>query len=109
MPATSKQMHMLEDILEHLIRQKRACTQLLITELLDDLSSSDSKSEAGASQLSSSNFSNSSISSISSPSSIPQNPNSLMQSSSDLGLEDLDCLEDELFQQWNAQVKALAI
>ena len=32
-----------------------------------------------------------------------------MQSSSDLGLKDLDRLEDELFQRWDAQVKALAI
>jgi hypothetical protein len=32
-----------------------------------------------------------------------------MQSSSDLGSEDLDRLEDELFQRWDAQVKALAI
>ena len=103
---------MLEDVLKHLIRQKRAHTQLLITELLDDLSSSDGESEAGASQSSSSDSSDSSISSISSissPSSIPQNPNSPMQSSSDLGSEDLDRLEDELFQRWDAQVKALAI
>ena len=112
MPATSKRMRMLEDVLKQLIRQKRAHTQLLIIELLNDLSSSDSESEAGASQSSSSDSSDSSISSISSissPSSIPQNPNSPMQSSSDLGLEDLDRLKDELFQRWDAQVKALAI
>ena len=75
-------MLMLEDVLEHLIWQKQARTQLLITELLDDLSSSDSESEAGASQSSSSN---SSISSISSR------------------------REDDLFQWWDAWVKALTI
>jgi hypothetical protein len=110
MPATSKRVRMLEEVLEYQIQQKRARTRLLVKELLDDLSSSDSESEAGASSSSdSSDSSISSVSSVSSPSSISHNSNSLTQSSSDLDSEDLDRLEDELFQRWDARVKALAI
>ena len=74
----------------------------IVSELLDDLPSSD---------LSDANTSSSST--VSSPSSISLNSDTsssdthMGQSSSDF--EDLDRLEDLLFQRWDAQIQALAI
>lgn len=105
MPPTSKRERMLEDLLEYHVRQKRVRTLHLVSELLDDLPSSDDESRTGSS---------SSISSVSTPSSVSVDINSDSSSesssrpiSSDSG--DLDLLEDEMFQRWDARIKALAI
>lgn len=81
----------------------------MVSELLDDLPSSEGEEEAELDSDSSS-----SSSSVSSQSSASASLNS--QSSSDTHLsqnstdtEDLDRLEDEMFQRWDARTKVLAI
>jgi hypothetical protein len=89
----------------------------MVSELLDDLPSSDSQSDdesrADASNSSSSSSSPSSISSPSSPSSVSHNSvSSSSGTHSQHGpsdSEDLDGLEDKFFRQWDAQTQALAI
>jgi hypothetical protein len=100
---------MLEEVLEFHIQQKRARTLHLLNELLDDLPSSDDDlddDESGVSE-STSISSASSLSSASSISSGESSVTDLGHSSSDF--EDLDRLEDRLFQRWDAQIQALAI
>ena len=107
MPSASKRARMLEEVLEYHVQQKRARTLHLISELLDDLPSSDDGSEAGSSSSSSSPSSISSPSSVSTDSSSQSSDNNSRQDSSDF--EDLDRLEDEMFKRWDARTKALAI
>jgi hypothetical protein len=85
----------------------------MVSEMLDDLPSSD---DSDAAESTDSSGSASSPSSITSPSSISHasNSSSCESSVTDLGhgssdLEDLDRLEDKLFQWWDAQIQALAI
>ena len=102
MPSASKRTHMLEEVVEYHTQQKRARFMRMVSELLDDLPSSD-LSDADTS----------SSSTVSSPSSISLNSDTsssdthMGQSSSDF--EDLDRLEDSLFQRWDAQIQVLAI
>jgi hypothetical protein len=105
MPPTSKQMRMLEDALEYHVQQKRALTLLLVSELLDDLSGSDDESETGSFSSLSSISSQSSLSSISSLSSASASSNfSGTHSRQNTSIfEDLDWLEDDMFQHWDAQ------
>jgi hypothetical protein len=117
MPPTSKRTRALEEVLEYHVRQKRARILYMVSELLDDLPSSDSQSDdesrADASNSSSSSSSPSSISSPSSPSSVSHNSvSSSSGTHSQHGpsdSEDLDGLEDKFFRQWDAQTQALAI
>ena len=109
MPSSLKRTCMLEEVLEYHLQQKQARTLLLVSELLDDLPSSDDKSDTGSSASSSS----SSPSSIFSPSSVSTDSGSQSfghHSSHDYNdFKDLDCLEDEMFQSWDARTKVLTI
>jgi hypothetical protein len=73
-------MCIFEEVLKYHVWQKQAYTLHLVSELLDDLPSSDDRSEAGSSQ----SFGNHS-----------------RQDSSDF--KDLNCLEDEMFQCWDTR------
>jgi hypothetical protein len=113
MPATSKRIRTLEVLLEYHVRAKRARMQHIVAELMDDLPSSDDDPLDDGESISS----HSSSSSLSSPSSMSEfSGSSLSEESvvtnmghSSSSFEDLDLLEDELFQRWDAGIQALAI
>ncbi len=112
-PATSKWIHLVEEVVEHHVRQKWAHTLCMVSEFLDDLSSSDAQANADISELSSSlsllSPSPSSASSLSS--SISSSSNSLSHHLDDTHLghisSDSEDFEDKLPQRWDAQVQAL--
>ena len=113
MPATSKRTHMLEDVAGYHVQRKRARTLHIISQLLDDLPSSNAPSQANTG-ISLSSSSSSSPSSVSSPSSDISD----ISGSTSLGThsrhgssssEDFDHLEAQLLEQWDAQIQALAI
>jgi hypothetical protein len=108
---------MLEDVVEYHIRQKRARMLYMVSELLDDLSSSsdselteshsDQSNDSASSSSSSSPSSISSISDVSDTSS-SAGTHSRRGSSSSEDLDGLE-LEERFFRQWDAQTQALAI
>ena len=113
MPATSKWIHLVKEVVEYHVRRKRARTLHMVSKFLDNLSSSDAQANADISELSSSlSLSSPSPSSASSlSSSISSSSNSLSCHSDDthLGhiLSNSEDFEDELPQRWDAQVQAL--
>jgi hypothetical protein len=120
MPATSKRALLLEEVEIHHIQQKRACTDRMVSQFLDDLPSSDVSDQESdpqvdtdmprsSSSLSSLSSASSQSSSISDPSSSPSchsHGTHLGHTSGSSG--DFDTLE-EVFLEWcNARVLALA-
>jgi len=110
MPATSKQVHMLDELATYHVQRKRARTLHIAFELLDDLPSSDTQANPDISD------SSSSLSSLGSPSS-PSSSISAQSGSSSLGThsrhsssssEDFESLEAALSEQWDAQIQDLA-
>ena len=111
MPTTSKRNHMLEEVTEYHHQQKRARFQHMVSELFDDLPSSDTQSNVDASE-SSSLSSSSSISSLSSASVNPGSPSSVTHlgyGTSDSEDMDSDGLQDKLFEQGDARIRTLTI
>lgn len=110
MPTRSKRTRMLEQVTDHHVQRKRARVQRMVSELLDDLPSSDSQFSVDPSESSSSPSS-----SVSSPSSESVDSGSSSSgthsgsSSSDFEDLDVDNLEDKLFERWDARIQALAI
>jgi hypothetical protein len=105
MPTTSKHERMLEGLLEYHVRQKWVCTLHLVSELLDDLPDSDDESTGSSSSISSVSTPSSASVDVNSESSSSESSSRLDSSDS----EDLDFVEDEMFQRWDARIKALAI
>ena len=104
---------MLEDVAGYHVQRRWARTLHIISQLLDDLPSSNAPSQANTG-ISSSSSSSSSPSSVSSPSSDISN----ISGSTLLGTcsrhcssssEDFNHLEAQLLEQWDAQIQALAI
>jgi hypothetical protein len=112
-------MLMLEEVVEYHVRQKRARFLYMVSELMDDLPSSDSDSDsdvesrddASSSSSSSSESSSSFVSSISFSSSISHDSTSTQHESSDSGDLDFDLegFETLFFRRWDIQTQALAI
>jgi len=102
---------MLEEVTEYHHQQKRARFQHMVSELFDDLPSSDTQSNVDASE-SSSLSSSSSISSLSSASVNPGSPSSVTHlgyGTSDSEDVDSDGLQDKLFEQGDARIRTLTI
>jgi hypothetical protein len=105
---------MLEEVVGHHVRRKRARTLRIVTQFLDDLPSSSSDAQADISESSSSPSSPSSASSpssgISDPSSSPSRRSHDTHSGhSSSTSEDFDSFEEQLLQRWDAQFQALVI
>jgi hypothetical protein len=119
MPATSKWACMLEEVADHHVQQKWACTLHMVYQLLDDLPSSDGPANTNMSELSLLLSSLSSVSSLlssgasdhsGSPSLGTHSRHSSKSSSSEFSsFEDFDHLKDTLLKQWDAQIQSLAI
>ena len=117
MPTLSKQVRMLEEVAVYHVQQKRARTQYLVSHFLDDLPSSDSQASKN-SDSSSSSSSLSLSSSISFPSSGISDPftgsspsRQTYSGRSSISSDDLEFfndLEDQLLEQWDTQIHALA-
>ena len=113
MPATLKRARMLDEVADYHVQRKRARTLHMVSQLLDNLLSSDTLANTNISKSSSSSSSPSSISSpfefssISNLSGSPSLSTDLGHSSS--SSEDFDSLEDKLLEQWDSQIQALAI
>lgn len=123
MPATSKRIRLVEEVVEHHARRKRARTQRMVAEFLYDFPSSDSQANAddsespsssspssasASSSVSVSSSSSSSSSSTSSSSNFPSlHSDDTGSQSTSSDSEDFDDFEDELPLRWNAQVLAV--
>lgn len=111
MPAVSKRVRMVEDVIGHYVQRKRARTLRTVAQLLDDLPSSDPlpNPDSSDSELSSSLSSLSSISSPSSGSSARSSSSSIgfRSEQSSTSSDDFDGLEDKFMERWEAQVQRL--
>jgi hypothetical protein len=112
MPATSKRTRLLEEVAGYHVQRKRARTLHIVSQLLDDLPSSDAPSQANG-DTSASSSSPSSPSSISSASSdisdLSGSPSLGTHSRHNSGSSDFDHLEDMCLERWDAQVQALVV
>ncbi len=113
MPTTSKWICLVEEVVEYHVWRKRAHTLHMVSEFLDDLSSSDAQANANISE-SLSSLSLSSPSPLSASflsSSISSSSNSLSHHLDDTYLghisSDSKDFEDKLPQRWDTQVQAL--
>jgi hypothetical protein len=101
---------MLEQVMDHHVQRKRARIQRMVSELLDDLPSSDTQLSVNTSESSSSPSSSiTSLSSASVDSGSSSSSTHSGYSSSDSEDLDIDNLEGKLFEWWNARIQALAI
>jgi hypothetical protein len=116
MPVPSKRHRIFEEVTSYHIQQKRARIRYMVSELLDDLESSESDSQSIIDTPSdSSDSSDSSMTSPSSASSDSDTPSSITHSeysssNSDSDSEDLDdddSLNADLFGRWDAWMWAL--
>jgi hypothetical protein len=113
MPATSKRARMLEEVAGYHVQRKRARTQHIISQLLDDLpSSSDTQANSNTSQSSASRSSSSLTYSVSSLSSASDSSGSSLTAHaghSSSSSEDFSSLEDRLLERWDDHIQALAV
>jgi hypothetical protein len=112
MPATSKQMRILDELADHHVKRKRARTLYMVSQLLDDLPSSDAQADPDMFESSSAPSSLSSQFSVSSQSSRSRSGSlslGTLSGHSSNSSKDFNNLEDELLKWWDAQIQALVI
>jgi len=100
---------MLEEVMDYHLQQKQACVQHMVSELLNDLPSSDTESNINASESSSPSISSPSSASIDSGSESAPSVTHSGYGSGDSKSLDPDDLEDKLFEWGNARICELII